>query len=210
MDQTVAKSTFDEIYAADLPGWVIGEPQPAVVELERQGRIRGAVLDPGCGLGEHTIHLAKLGYDVLGIDSAARAIELAERNAADKGVPARFAVADALRLGRDHSYDTIVDSALFHVFGAADRHAYAKSLHAVCRPDGQVFVLALAETDERGFGPRIRAEVIEEAFQDGWELTDIEPSHYYAMAYDEQAAELGVASGTRVALPAWLASARRV
>jgi len=48
---------------------VIGQPQPAIVALESGGWIRGRVLDAGCSTGERTIHLARLGYDVLGIDS---------------------------------------------------------------------------------------------------------------------------------------------
>ena len=100
MDKTPALSRFDEFYRTSTPPWVIGEPQPAIVELERAGRIRGKVLDVGCGTGEHTILLTRLGYDVLGIDFAPEAIEQARRNAEEKGVGARFEVADAMNLRR--------------------------------------------------------------------------------------------------------------
>ena len=70
MDTTPAISRFDEFYKTTTPPWVIGEPQPAIVELEKIGLIRGKVLDVGCGTGEHTILLTRLGYDVLGIDFA--------------------------------------------------------------------------------------------------------------------------------------------
>ena len=76
MDQTPALSRFDEFYRTTTPPWVIGEPQPAVIELERAGLIRGTVLDVGCGTGEHTILLTRLGYDVLGIDFAVDAESL--------------------------------------------------------------------------------------------------------------------------------------
>ena len=98
MDQTSASSRFDEFYRTTTPPWVIGEPQPAIVQLERAGLIRGTVLDVGCGTGEHTILLASLGYDVLGVDFAPEAIEQARRNAEAKGVGARFEVADAMNL----------------------------------------------------------------------------------------------------------------
>jgi 2-polyprenyl-3-methyl-5-hydroxy-6-metoxy-1,4-benzoquinol methylase len=48
--------------------------------------------------GEHPIHLARLGYDLLGIDISEHAIEQARVNAAQRGVTARFEVADALLL----------------------------------------------------------------------------------------------------------------
>ena len=80
---------------------MIGEPQPAIVELERAGLISSKVLDVGCGTGEHTILLTRLGYDVLGVDFAPHAVEQARANAADKGVDARFEVADAMNLGAE-------------------------------------------------------------------------------------------------------------
>jgi hypothetical protein len=35
-------------------------------------------------------------------------------------------VVDALQLGNDLTYDTVVDSALFHVFDAGDRGRYVR------------------------------------------------------------------------------------
>jgi hypothetical protein len=56
---TSALSVFDEAYATRTAPWVIGEPQPAIVTLEREGWVRGTVLDVGCGTGEHTIISAR-------------------------------------------------------------------------------------------------------------------------------------------------------
>ena len=74
---TPAMHRFNEAYLSHTAPWVIGEPQPAIVALERSGRLRGRILDAGCGLGEHTILLAALDYDVLGIDYAPEAVEQA-------------------------------------------------------------------------------------------------------------------------------------
>src|SRR6476659_6386488 len=154
MDTTPAISRFDEFYKTTTPPWVIGEPQPAIVELERAGLIEGKVLDVGCGTGEHTMLLTRLGYDVLGIDFAPEAVEQARANAAEKGVDARFEVADAMNLGAEPGYQTIVDSALFHIFDGADRVRYVNSLHAAVQHDGVVHVLALSDAG-RGFGPQV-------------------------------------------------------
>ena len=206
---TPRRRTFDEAYRSHTAPWVIGEPQPAIVTLERGGWIRGRVLDPGCGTGEHTIHLSRLGYDVLGIDSSENAIEQARTNATQRGITARFEVADALQLAPDQ-YDTVVDSALFHIFDPADHARYVRSLHRACRPDALVHVLALSDAGP-GFGPQISDTVIREAFGDGWVLEDQHPSSYRGViVHDTHAAALGRPVGDVVDLPAWLARARRI
>jgi SAM-dependent methyltransferase len=207
---TLSAAQFDEAYLSHTAPWVIGEPQPAIVSLERSGWIRGRVLDIGCGTGEHTIHLARLGYDVLGLDISEQAIEQASANAIQRVVSARFEVADALHLELRQSYDTIVDSALFHIFEAADRARYVHGLHRACRPDGLVHVLAMSDAGP-GFGPQISDEVIREAFGGGWVLEDLQPTRYCGVIlHDTHAAALGQPVGDLVDLPAWLARARRI
>ena len=207
--ETPSPAVFDQAYRTRTAPWVIGEPQQAIVGLEREGWIRGSVLDAGCGTGEHTIHLSRLGYEVLGLDSSEPAIEQARRSAAERDVTARFAVADALNLGDQPSYDTIVDSALFHIFNAADRARYVRSLHRVCRPGGLVHILALSDTGP-GFGPQISDTVIREAFGPGWVVEDLQPSRYRGVVTEAHAAALGRVIGELVELPAWLARVRRV
>ncbi|MEU8898988.1 class I SAM-dependent methyltransferase [Nocardia sp. NPDC048505] len=214
--------TWNAVYDNDSAPWVIGEPQPAIVALEQAGWIRGRVLDPGSGAGEHTILLTRLGYDVRGIDLSPSAVDYARRNAAAQGVAARFDVADALDLaaaealsedGAAPAFDTIVDSALFHVFGEAAeaRAAYVRSLHAVCKPGGRLHILALSDR-EPGIGPRISDTLLRASFDSGWELEDLQPARYLGRVTDtvaEQAAELEQIDG-RVSVAAWLARFRRV
>ncbi|GAA1219025.1 class I SAM-dependent methyltransferase [Prauserella alba] len=213
MTDTVAQRNFDESYTGGGAPWVIDEPQPAVVELERAGRIGGRVLDAGCGTGEHAVLLAGRGYDVLGVDFAPHAVERAAGLARSRGVDAAFRVADAFDLDRvvadvGDLFDTVVDSALFHVFEAGDQRRYADVLHRITRPGGVVHVLALAESEEPGFGPRIGESAIREAFADGWTVEELTPDRYRAVARGADAEALGVAPGTVVDLPAWLARLR--
>ncbi|WP_405166836.1 class I SAM-dependent methyltransferase [Nocardia sp. NBC_01499] len=209
---------WNSVYDNDIAPWVIGEPQAAIVALERDGWIRGRVLDPGCGAGEHTILLTKLGYDVLGIDLSPSAVEFARANAAAQEIPAaRFEVGDAIALGAASAaptYDTIVDSALFHIFGTESdtRAAYVRSLHALCKPGGLVNILALSDAGP-GFGPQISDAVIRESFTDGWELEDLQLTHYRGRVTEatlEQKPDLGLPVGSAIDVPAWLARIRRV
>jgi len=202
---------WDSAYESLSAPWLIGQPQPAIVELERAGLITGKVLDVGCGAGEHTIHLTTLGYDVLGVDLSPRAVEHARANAAARETAARFEVADALNLGSEPRFDTIVDSALFHIFDSArDRAAYLRSLHAVLRPGGRLHILALAESDEPGFGPRIPESAIRDAVVGGWELAGLRPTRYRVRIGAPDAARSGLREGAIADLPAHLARATRV
>jgi SAM-dependent methyltransferase len=208
MDSTPTRERFDEAYTSGSAPWVIDEPQPAVVALERDGWIRGSVLDVGCGTGEHTIHLADRGYDVVGVDVSPAGIEQARAGATARGVSARFEVGDAYDLGGEPRYDTVLDSALFHIFDDDDRARYVRSLARVVRPGGVVHVLALSDTGP-GFGPQVSETTILGAFLDGWRLELLQMSTYRgAVVRPEHAALLGREIGEHVDLPAWLARVR--
>src|SRR5271154_531420 len=102
---------WDDSYAGPLPPWDIGRPQPAFVRLAETGALTGALLDAGCGTGEHTILAARGNARALGIDVSPRAIETARRKTVERGVDATFQVLDALRLVTlGKTFDTIVDS----------------------------------------------------------------------------------------------------
>lgn len=218
---TQATEVWNSAYDDDTAPWIIGEPQPAIIDLERSGRIRGRVLDPGAGAGEHTIALTALGYDVLGVDLSPSAVAYARRNAAAKDVPAaRFEVADMVALADSPdnplgTFDTLVDSALFHVFLADDqaRAAYVRTLHRLGNPGAHVHVLALSDT-EPGFGPRIGADLIRDSFAGpDWEVEDIRPDRYYGRVTRANAGQIGdlvVDASGKVQLAAWLGRIRRV
>src|SRR5262245_50911810 len=120
---------------ADRPPWEIGRPQPAFLDLASAGFFQGRVLDVGCGTGEHVLLAAELGLEATGVDVDPLAIRAAEEKATTRGLTASFLRHDALLLAElGGAYDTVVDCALFHAFGAADRAAYVDGLRSVTRP----------------------------------------------------------------------------
>ena len=123
------------MYDGGPPPWDIGRPQPTFVELADQGLLVGRVLDIGCGTGEHALMAAARGLDATGIDAVPKAIGHAQRKAEDRGLTARFLVADALRLADlGERFDTVLDCGLFHIFSDEDRPRFVASLGVPCPP----------------------------------------------------------------------------
>lgn len=210
METTPQPAVFDRAYAEGDPPWVIGEPQPAVVTLADRGVLTGRVLEPGCGTGEHTVHLTRLGLDVLGTDASPTAIARARDRARAHGVAARFAVADALHPGELGRFDTVLDSALFHLFDAGDQARYARALSGLLVPGGTVHLLALARTGGRELGPVIDASTITDAFTaPDWTVEEIGSTTYRGIVTEDLAQAHGEPAGTVVDVAAHLARITR-
>jgi SAM-dependent methyltransferase len=191
-DGSDAAERWDAWYRAERPPWEIERPQPAVRRLLDAGEFHGDVLDIGCGTGENALLLASRGLAVRGVDWAAAAIERARAKAAERDVAAAFEVADALRLGElGRSFDTVLDSALFHTFSDEARLAYVPSLETVTTPGSTLFLLCFSELEPWGGGPRrVTQAEIRDAFADGWVVRSIVPERYeitfapgYALAW---------------------------
>ncbi len=80
-------------------------------------RPAGRALDLGCGSGTDSMYLARLGWNLTGVDIVPEAVALARRNAAAAGVNVRFVEGDATRLqdlGLGEPFDLIVDFGCMH------------------------------------------------------------------------------------------------
>jgi SAM-dependent methyltransferase len=192
---------WNAAYTAEAPPpWDIGRPQLAFTRLAEAGLLAGKVLDVGCGTGEHALLAAAHGAQATGIDAAPAAIERARAKAAERGLQARFEVADALNLGvLGLEFDTIIDSGVFHIFSDEDRLRYVASLAAVLRPGGTCYLMCFSDREPAGFGPRrVSQDELRSAFSDDWHVDSI-----VADSFDVNPIE-----GTTRA-EAWLARIRR-
>jgi SAM-dependent methyltransferase len=224
----VTHPSWDDSYAGSVPPpWDIDQPQPAFVRLAGQGMLTGQLLDVGCGTGEHTLLAASYGADALGVDVSPLAIERARGKAAARGIPAaaggqigpaggqvgpaaaggqigsaRFEVADALSLvDLGQSFDTILDSGLFHVFDDGNRARYVTSLASVLRPGGRLYLMCFSDRQPGTLGPRrVSQDELRSAFSDGWTIV--------AITADTFQVDRGVFGSTTV--QAWLATVSRV
>jgi SAM-dependent methyltransferase len=115
------------------------------------------VLDCGCGTGWLSYLLARRGYDVVGVDVSAEAVELARAHPLfrDGGTP-RFVVADAEALTFDAEFDAVVFfDALHH---AVDERAAIAGAFRALRPGGVCVAL------EPGRGHARKSRAVDAAF----------------------------------------------
>jgi SAM-dependent methyltransferase len=191
---------WDASYHDGPAPWDVGRAQPAVVRLAAEGGFAGAVLDAGCGTGENTLHIATLGLPVLGVDVAETALAAARAKAAERGLDAEFATADALQLEQlGRSFRTVLDVGLFHTFDAGERPGYVASVATVIEPGGTLYVLCFSdEGPDAGPHPVSRGD-LEAAFGPGtgWEIAQVEPARVLTRFHGDDGA------------PAWLARVNR-
>jgi SAM-dependent methyltransferase len=159
--ERMSGESWDDSYIGGPAPWDIAAPQPAIARLVARHALAGPVLDAGCGVGDNALAIAESGIAVLGFDVAETALEIARAKAAQRGLDVEFIAADALaleRLGR--TFETVVDSGLFHTFDAGERRRYARSLAGVTKAGAKLYIVAFGdEGDERGPHPISRRDI---------------------------------------------------
>lgn len=213
---------FDSAYRGEAPEmagakppWSIGEPQPELAALIEQGSFHGDVLDAGCGEAAISMYLAERGFTTVGLDQSATAIDLARREAADRGLAnATFEVADISSFtGYDDRFGTIVDSTLFHSMPVELREGYQRSIVRAAAPGASYFVLVF---DKAGMpeGPAhpVTADELRAVVSQYWTIDEIRPARIHAVFPAGFAEHFPVTDvrdepNGRKSVPAWLLSA---
>jgi ubiquinone/menaquinone biosynthesis C-methylase UbiE len=118
------------------PKWDTGISPPELLDFVDTHKPARAI-DIGCGTGTNLITLAKAGWQVTGVDFAARAIQLAERKVRDASVRAELIVNDATKLkGISGPYDLALDIGCFHGIPKDGQSNYLKELDRILAPNG--------------------------------------------------------------------------
>jgi SAM-dependent methyltransferase len=203
------------------PPWNIGEPQPELAALIREGRVRGDVLDAGCGHAELSLALAAAGYTVVGIDLSPTAVAAATAAAAERGLSDRATfVADDITAftGYDGRFTTILDSTLFHSIPVDARDGYLASVSRAAAPGASYIVLVFAdgafpaELDQKP--NEVTEDELRAAVEKYWEIDDIRPAFIHANMPEGQGAPFQLPPHAhdekgRMKMPAFLLSAHK-
>mgnify|MGYP000353093694 CR=1 FL=1 len=103
--------TYNKYYQTEN---LFGEPYPELIEFFQSRPVKGRLLDLGCGQGRDAVALAKLGYEVTGIDSSKVGIDQLNAVARNEHLTLRGVVGDIYAYGDFGLYDYILMDSMFH------------------------------------------------------------------------------------------------
>lgn len=164
---------WNEVYENEtVPPWDTGKPQPALVNAIGSDGLSGRVFDVGCGTGTHALWAAAKGHTAVGVDFSEKGIMQARAKAEEQSLDATFRVADALDFPNDiGTFDTVLDSGLFHAFQSEEREDYARELASIVSVGGRVFLVGFAEGAPGDGGPNpITPDDVSSAFVEEWNV----------------------------------------
>lgn len=102
---------YDHIYDVDN---YFGEPYGELIDFFKNLPAKGKLLDVGCGQGRDAIALAKLGYNVSGIDISKIGIDYLNENAEKQNLAIKAFVADMFKFKMGANYDIILLDSILH------------------------------------------------------------------------------------------------
>jgi len=127
---------FFNLWYLRKPPWDTGISPPELLDFIEH-HPPGRALDLGCGTGTNVITLAQHGWQVTGVDFAARAVKQARKCVEEAGEQAELLVNDVIDLSDlTGPYDLILDIGCFHGLSQEGVVRYIKNLERLLAPGG--------------------------------------------------------------------------
>jgi SAM-dependent methyltransferase len=146
-----AEDRFKGQYEAHDTPWDIGAPDFNLINAVTSTPIKPCnALDIGCGTGDNAIWLAQQGFDVVGIDTSAVAIEKAKHKALQSHAKCDFIVGNFLTDTIEGApFRFVFDRGLFHVFESdEEREKLGENVHRHLEKGG-LWLSLIGNADEQ-------------------------------------------------------------
>ncbi|MDH3328739.1 MAG: class I SAM-dependent methyltransferase [Desulfobulbaceae bacterium] len=178
-----SSADWDQRYVdEDLP-WDSGKTDIHLCQFIEGSKIAPCkVLEIGCGTGTNSIWLAKIGFEVVGLDLSPVAINRAKVKAKEAKVNCQWVSADIMKdTVPDSPFSLIFDRGCFHVFD--DHHKqtqFARRVAELLEEDGiWLSLIGSADGPPRDSGPpRISAEEIVAAAEPHFEILNLKSTSF--------------------------------
>ena len=121
------KVEYDKYYQTEN---LFGKPYPELIDFYSSIEKKGRLLDVGCGQGRDSIALAKLGYQVIGIDYSEVGIEQLNAIAKKEKLPLKGMKWDIYNYSKFDEFEFILLNSMFH-FGKKEKEKETKLLEKI-------------------------------------------------------------------------------
>lgn len=178
------KISYDKYYQTKN---LFGEPYPELIAFFAGYPERGKLLDLGCGQGRDAIPLARLGYEVTGVDHSKVGIEQMEQAAKLEGLTVTGIISDMYEFDNFPDFDFVLLDSMFH-FTKKDKvkeMGFIQRMVQGIRP-GAVIVFCIQDTGKK-------VEILNEAISAGRGLERIFET---SLLYEYQDGQAGHSSMT--------------
>ena len=147
---------WEGLYQTQDTGWDRGDVSTGLqqwlvlkkLSVERDKR----VLIPGCGRGYEVVELAKLGFDVTGLDIAPTAIADLHALLKNNDVQAEAVCGDLFTYQTAQPFDVVYEQTCLCALPLEKRGAYEEKLFEWLKPDGRL-LLSMMQTGENSGPP---------------------------------------------------------
>ena len=121
------KVEYDKYYQTEN---LFGEAYPELIKFYSAIKNKGKLLDIGCGQGRDAIALARLGFEVTGIDYSKVGIEQLNEIAKKEKLPLKGIVGDLYAYSAYSDFDFVLLDSMFH-FGKKEKEKEIELLHRI-------------------------------------------------------------------------------
>lgn len=146
---------WDRCYREGNIHWNRGEASPPLVQYLSEHPLTGRVLVPGCGLGHDAAHIADAGAEVVAVDIAPTALEMARQQYPHLDDACWF-LGDLFDLPEEwrEGFDFVVEHTCLSGLHPSMRAKYREVLTSVLKPGGMIvgvwFINPDLDPDETG------------------------------------------------------------
>lgn len=154
----------------------VQEDIPKVVKLFKKHNVK-KVLDLGCGSGRHTVHLAKRGFDVYGLDVAEEGIKITRDWLKKENLKAHLKVGDIYQKlpYKDDFFDAIISTQTLHHQRIGKIRKLIREIERILKPKGLIFVTVTKK--------KTKKELPKKGL---WKIKMIAPRTFIPLDYEEK------------------------